>query len=394
MLETQTKPPWKTIEFFKSPTVFQNNKWNHIQPIIPGTWLDATPEDLTKLKNGIGEKEQEANWDLAKRITNPYELIYTTSKHAELPQSISTLKPLSRSFFKLIEILKLSKFFDIVKPTKYKTLHLCEGPGGFIEAFIDRAQLYRKQINSVHAMTLKQINHNIPGWRAATRFLSRHPEIQIEYGPSGTGDILLGENQEFLSNKLNHSVHLVTADGGFDFSIDFEAQEKLVFPLLVASAYIALSCLAPGGYFVLKIFDSYSPITKQFLALLAVHFKEYTIYKPATSRPCNSERYFIGMGFRIFSKEYSTLFKNLMDAKTEIQSIWNDDVSNTIINTMDVHIEKYVEEQKLALQHVLSFPTTPTNDILKQLWNIQEKSCVNWCNQFSVPSRIVRPTPS
>lgn len=392
---TKDKIPWKNVEIFKSPTLFQSQIWpaTVAKPaVVNGDWPEELHDDITTLKNGIGEKEQEDNWDLAKRITNPYELIFTSSKHVALPKSISILKPLSRSFFKLIEILEITKFFETVKPANYKSLHLCEGPGGFIEAFIDRAQRYRKSVQNIYAMTLKQTNHNIPGWRAASKFLARHPEIHIEYGPSLTGDIMLAANQDYMCGKLKNTCHLVTADGGFDFSIDFEAQEKLVFPLLAASAYIALGSLAPGGMFVLKIFDSYSKVTQEFIALLAVHFREYTIYKPATSRPCNSERYFIGMKFRgPVPKETMVA---LRAAQTmDISSLWPEGApmifgdSNTSIATI---VGKYVDEQKAALQRVLSFPVGDAeNEEVKNAWAEQEKLCVNWCQAFHVPWRPV-----
>ena len=392
MLLAQTKPPWKYIEFFKSPIVFQCNTWQKDIPLPAleyGEWLDTTPPELILLKSKIGEKEQENNWDLAKRVTNPYELIFTNSKHVDLPESISIIKPLSRSFFKLIEILEITKFFDTVKATKYRSLHLCEGPGGFIEAFIDRAQKYKKNIQSIHAMTLRQTNHNIPGWRAASRFLARHPEIHIEYGPSLTGNIMLEENQNYLSAKMKKSIHLVTADGGFDFSIDFSAQEKLVFPLLVASAFIALSCLAPGGMFVLKIFDVHSPVTEQFIAFLAIHFREFTIYKPVTSRPCNSERYFVGIGFRNFPAESIALFRELIVQKKDLTSIWNNDISNKIIKDITPTIEKYVDEQKIALQRLLGLSSFTRKSELDDLWSIQEQLCKQWCETFHVPSRRI-----
>lgn len=397
MLEmTYDKVPWKNVEIFKSPILFQLQVWPSIisKPVIVnGDWSEELHDNITRLKNGIGKKEQENNWDLVKRITNPYELIFTSSKHVVLPKSVSILKPLSRSFFKLIEILEITKFFETVKPANYKTLHLCEGPGGFIEAFIDRAQRYRKSVQYIYAMTLKQTNHNIPGWRAASKFLARHPEIHIEYGPSLTGDIIVAENQNYICEKLKNTCHLVTADGGFDFSIDFEAQEKLVFPLLAASAYIALGSLAPGGMFVLKIFDSYSNVTQEFIALLAVHFREYTIYKPATSRPCNSERYFIGIKFRGPVPKETMLA--LRAAQTiNISSLWPEGASIVFgesTPSISTIVGKYVDEQNTALQRVLSFPVGDIqNKEINHVWSEQEKLCVNWCQAFHIPWRQIR----
>jgi 23S rRNA U2552 (ribose-2'-O)-methylase RlmE/FtsJ len=384
--QIKSPPPWKNIEFYKN-TLFLNAEKEKQSLPIKGTWQDNTPDVILNLKNQIGEKEEEPTWDLAKRITNPYELIFTSSNRVDLPQSISILKPLSRSFFKLVEMLEISKFFETTKVAKYKSLHLCEGPGGFIEAFLDRADRYRKNISMAYAMTLKQTNHNIPGWRAASRLLSRHPEIQIEYGADGTGNILEKENQKFLENLLKHSAHLVTADGGFDFSIDFQAQEKLVFPLLVASAKIACTCLAKDGMFILKIFDSFSEVTQNFLAFLALHFREYTIYKPATSRPCNSERYFIGRGFKGFTEQSRQIFDLLLEYGTDVSWSVIDHRIEQIRKNMNIVTSKYVEEQESALTCVLSFPTNPQRDIIDASWKEQERLCIQWCSYFHIPSR-------
>lgn len=379
-------PPWKNLEFYKNLQQQQQQQQDKALP-IKGEWIDKTPENILNLKNRIGEKEEEPTWDLAKRITNPYELIFTSSNRVDLPQSISILKPLSRSFFKLVEMLEVSKFFETTKALKYKSLHLCEGPGGFIEAFIDRADRYKKNISMAYAMTLKQTNHNIPGWRAASRLLSRHPEIQIEYGSDGTGNILEKENQKYLENLLKHGANLVTADGGFDFSIDFQAQEKLVFPLIVASAKIACSCLAKEGMCILKIFDSFSEVTQNFLAFLALHFREYTIYKPATSRPCNSERYFIGRGFKGFTEQSRQIFDLLLEYKTDVSWSINDSRIEQVRNNINTIVAKYVEEQEAALTCVLSFPTNPDKESIATSWKEQEKLCNQWCSQFHIPSR-------
>jgi len=47
------------------------------------------------------------NWEYYKKIVNPYEMIYTKKKYKNVPESISLVKPLSRSYFKMIEMLDL-----------------------------------------------------------------------------------------------------------------------------------------------------------------------------------------------------------------------------------------------------------------------------------------------
>ena len=47
---------------------------------------------------------------------------------------------------------------------------------------------------------------------------------------------------------------LITADGGFDFSMDFNQQEILIGKLLFAQIAYALCLQKRGGKFILKIF--------------------------------------------------------------------------------------------------------------------------------------------
>ena len=48
---------------------------------------------------------------------------------------------------------------------------------------------------------------------------------------------------------------------------------------------------------IIKLFDIYGSATQDLILGSALLFDSFTIYKPATSRPCNSERYFIGKGY-------------------------------------------------------------------------------------------------
>ena len=43
-------------------------------------------------------------WDIVKKITNPYEMIYLTNKQHK-KYSISQYEPISRSYFKMIEMM-------------------------------------------------------------------------------------------------------------------------------------------------------------------------------------------------------------------------------------------------------------------------------------------------
>ena len=145
---------------------------------------------------------------------------------------ISKYKPLSRSYFKMIEILHT---FSIYYKTPIKSFHLAEGPGGFIEALLHQ----RSNINDTYiGMTLLDENTdtNIPAWKKSQLFLKENSNVLLENGIDGTGDILNIDNFEYVVKKYESSMDLVTADGAFDFSFDFNKQENVISKLLVLIA--------------------------------------------------------------------------------------------------------------------------------------------------------------
>ena len=94
-----------------------------------GQWKTALFIFKSSAKKRINKYPEE--WDNIKRITNSYEYIHTIIPHSK--QSISKIKPLSRAFFKLIEMCNTFDLFNEGSES-INSFHLAEGPGGFIEA--------------------------------------------------------------------------------------------------------------------------------------------------------------------------------------------------------------------------------------------------------------------
>jgi 23S rRNA U2552 (ribose-2'-O)-methylase RlmE/FtsJ len=356
-------------------------------PII-GEWIEEKNEEIEILKESIQPFDKTELWDLAKRITNPYELISTHSSRLSLPKSISCIYPLSRSYFKMIEILTQLNFFDRHKVAKLKSLHICEGPGGFIEAFYSMADNKRRIIQSSYAMTLKSTHMIIPGWRRASSFLQKHQTVQLIYGPTKTGNIYEDCNQDECVKYSGSGVQLVTADGGFDFSEDFHAQEKTILRLLVCSSLILLRSVGIEGDIVLKLFDCNSPMTRDIITLLASCFQQWTLYKPVTSRPCNSEWYFIGKSAVRTRTPVINILTKLRDGlakepPVEYERILKEnDLEEYLKNIQNERCKKQME----ALKQVLSFCHNKDTVSYNSLWNSQIPNCVEWCNYFRIPS--------
>jgi len=384
-----SKPPWELIEFQSS--VYPDEKIiQQFQNITyDASWNEIPHETLNAMKSRIEPLEKNHVWETLKKKTNPYELVYT-QEGTDCPAPISLIKPLSRSFFKMIEILQVSKFFErLPKGTqRIRSAHVAEGPGGFIEAFSERCIKFKISPSKIYAMTLKPTNNHIPGWRRTYHFLQKHPEIKIHYGADGTGDLYVPDNQKsYIDLVGSQKVMLFTGDGGFDFSIDYENQEKSAYLLLAASALIGIQVLAPGGMLVLKLFDIYSESTHFLLRLISCCFKEWTLYKPATSRPCNSERYLICRDFRNAYPSIIQALERMQEQVREMKyfpkadnfSFFNEKEKKFLKQHMDM----YHEIQLQTLDKTIILHETPASEFS---WKKHYTIASQWCNVFYIPT--------
>jgi len=380
--------PWNVIKFYKCNSITQfkleSNTVQHIQ----------SEEEiiLHRYRNRINEYESNLpsfkNWEYYKKVVNPYELVYTQKKYDNFPESIYCLKPLSRSYFKMIEILDLTQFFNV--SNDIKSAHVCEGPGGFIEALFDEASKKDKKIRTSFAMTLKSRQTNVPGWKRAANFLKKNRCIRILYGEDDTGNIMKPENQQYFIDHCQFSgkMNIFTADGGFDFSYDYENQESLIFPLLVSSTKIGFEVLKKGGVFILKFFDFYHKYTLDLLYFLSCHFTEWTLYKPATSRPCNPEQYFIGKGFLGCTEE-------VLDVMRLWCSILENKPMNSLLHETSEGYEKLIEKmrqnsfksQTEYLERVFDMIDSNDNDEIQNCLKNNEISSYEWCMRFKVQTK-------
>jgi 23S rRNA U2552 (ribose-2'-O)-methylase RlmE/FtsJ len=382
------KPPWESTLFLASPSVDELLESLSKTTFGP-TWKEINHDPINEIKKRIEPLEANHSWESLKKKTNPYELVYTQESQ-ESPTSICILKPLSRSYFKMIEMLHVLKFFERLPKTSQKvsSAHVAEGPGGFIEAFLDKASDNRLLVSRSLAMTLKPTTNHIPGWRRTFSYLQKHPEIKIHYGEDGTGNIYVPENQKSFVGLCEQRVHLFTGDGGFDFSVDYEKQERSIYPLLVASAIIGIQVLLVDGVFVLKLFDIFSVPTHYFLRIVSLCFKEWTLYKPSTSRPCNSERYLLCRGFRrgpssVALLEHLVLLQKKFAEGEYPQTEFFSFFTEKEKEFLESHMAIYSSLQSKTLIETINLQNTPSKDFS---WKPHHELAVKWCRVFRVPT--------
>ena len=202
-------------------------------------------ELLKKSKDKIDTNK--SKWDKNKKYNNMYEYIYTSSNNVN---NISNFYPISRSYFKLIEMMYRFELLSYINHSDI--ICLCEAPGGFIQCINKLAEYHDYHINNIHTITLISDSTYIPYW---SNHIMNDPLVNIHTGVDGTGDIFKLTNVLKFIKDIPRKSMLITGDGGFDYSIDYNKQEQLSYPLIYSEIMIALSSQKDGGIFICKIFS-------------------------------------------------------------------------------------------------------------------------------------------
>ena len=336
---------------------------------------------LSNKKTIIDSDNYNYEWDKMKKIANPYELIYTTYSKKYKKESIANYKPISRSFYKLWEI---NNYFNLLDSNikEHYISNLAEGPGGFMEALIKYGNGIHQLDLKLFGLTLYPNNKYIPDWaKMKNNFLSNN--INISYGNLYKWvDI-----EKYIKNFDDKKCSLVTADGGFDYSNNFNGQEIDSYKIIFAEIFLALLILENGGNFVCKIFDIYSLFSLKLIYILTTCFSEIHIYKPLTSRPANSEKYIICKNFSGLDTNAKNkiieLFKKIetMNITNEIVLNFNGiHLNNNFINIINIVNEKYLNNQLFYIDKIVELiEDKDFNEKYDYIISEQVKNAVNWC---------------
>lgn len=387
---------------------------------------------LNRAKNRINDINA-VLWEEVKKITNPYEFIhaYNSKNKSNDHRSVAMISPLSRSFFKMIEMIyefcpniinqnqnqnqtHTSLETEHEHISKLISVHIAEGPGGFIEAVRYVRRIKRdKPISYVNntsdrafGMTLVKYkidnttkHIHVPGWKNSNTFLNNNPEVYIINGSDGTGNIYKTENLNFLYDEVSRisesqlGAYFITADGGFDYSVEYNYQEQTSSKLIFSQIIGALKCQAIGGTFICKFFDINLFFTVEMLYLLYTLYDKIHIYKPYTSRIANSEKYIICSNFKGIHNQFLESLYNIL-------YIWNSNEEQTI-NHMFVNIPlPFIEKIKDINKEIIDTQVKSINtaiDIIKnkkmyldKAWcdmniDIQIQKAKEWCKKYNIP---------
>ena len=385
------------MTFFLLPrahnTIYRNIEYDETEKMTEIIVSYSLAQFLYNIKEKITSKEKQ--WDIYKKYTNPYEYIHSVPPLKK--KSVSKHKPLSRSFFKMIEMVYT---FHIEYRHPITTFHLAEGPGGFIEAIVRLRNCKEDVYIGMTLLDDNKNNSNIPAWKKSEAFLKSNPNVLLENGKDDTGNILSVENFEYVISKYGSKMDLITADGGFDFSVDFNMQECSIGKLLFAQMSYAICLQKYGGNFVLKIFDCFMQHTVDILYILSSFYEKVYIIKPQTSRYANSEKYIVCIGFlysnnTVFYPKILACFTDMMkNGETHPARFLNIPISHLFMKKLEEYNAIFGQKQIQNIHYTLSLMEMKTKlekiDLLIKT-NIQKS--MDWCGKYNVPFYTLN-TPS
>lgn len=230
-------------------------------------------------KNKI-ETVNQKDWARIRKYTNIY----------ESPSKGTYKKPISRAFYKLWELL-----FDYDIKCNSETLHLCEAPGGFIQAMLEYKYKKNIHIQKCYTMSLRDnTNVDVPKYNSEIQY-----NKNVKIIKNCNGDLYYIDNILFLVKTLeNTSIKFISSDGGINDNGDFNNKEVSHIRLILSEIVTALLILDLDGDFIIKIFDIFTDSTCHIIFILSYLFDDVYITKPLTSRPTNSEKYLVCKKFR------------------------------------------------------------------------------------------------
>ncbi len=339
------------------------------KPSRPSLSLIET-EMYTKLNECKNEIANVRNWDRWSRLINPFEKIKNINKGKEGGMD----KIDSRAFYKLYEIIK---YFNLIQNNNNANIdiktsfHFCEAPGGFVQCMLELYPNVEWYAQSLYIDGLEVYkNLDGPKW--------------IKDG-DGTGSLYNVNNIIALENRFKGYFDFITADGGFDISVDPNNKEQYHLRLITSEVIGAIKLQKKGGTFVCKIFDSVTKPTCQLMVLLKMFYNRVFIYKPRTSRFQNSEKYIVCLDFKGIEDAVSLKLNKIV-------SSWN---NNTFCRDFSINVPSritkcvyehnkfiitnqiyYIEESQRAQRY--------TFDQISALEATQNKRALEFCLAFSI----------
>lgn len=309
-------------------------------------------------------------WEKYKKQSNIYEYIYISNNNQ---LNICKINPISRSYFKLYELIYDLKLLDDINNINIACI--AEGPGGFIQSLLHNCGNKNININKLYAISLLSNNKKIPSWN---KLITNNKNISILSGIKKNGDICDVDNiKSFINHIGDNLCDIVTCDGGIDYSENFNKQELISYDFIFYEILLSLHILKNNGTYIIKLFDILNLNTVKILYILNLSFEEVYITKPYTSRFTNSEKYIVCKKY----KKNDILLKHLRQncyTKNILLKIPND-----FIEIINKYNNFYVNEQINNIETIINLINNKSS-ILNKPTELQTNTAIDWCKKYNI----------
>ena len=339
-----------------------------IQEVDPLSVSDLSHNKIKKISERVMATKAkldmyDSGWRAAKRMVHPYEYVYLSPCRYK---NICNHLPISRSYFKMKEMYQ--EFFTTF--TFQNAFCLAEAPGGFVES------LLQYDIPIIYGTSLLSSEREIPDWSSK---VLRSPKFKEVRGIHKNGDLLTFMNVVSIIRDMKRgSIDLITGDGGFDTSDDYNKQEVRSLPLIYSEIYIALHLQKLGGCFICKLFDTFDKRTLSLIYLLSKSYDRIYLYKPSMSRVSNSEKYVICEKFKgVPIKTLNLLTHNFKTNDYECL------LPDSFLESIMIAIDSFATLQILSIERGISI--IKEKKISHKPSHLQIINGKKWCQDYNIP---------
>ena len=202
---------------------------------------------------------------------------------------------ISQAWLKMYEIITDCNLIPTQRKGTFKSFHICEAPGTFINCINNYVSTKTKyDAFEWKAQSLKSTGRINKGTAFGDDFgiIKRHKE-RWDWGEDGSGDITKISNINYYEKVVRamSGVELITSDCGLPNKC--AGYEKVAF----ASLLTILQILPKGGSMVYKILTPIDePIILNLIYIAYANFKEFIFYKPVQNSQ-SREFYIVGKGY-------------------------------------------------------------------------------------------------
>ena len=185
-------------------------------------------------------------------------------------------------------------------------------------------------------------------------------------------------------------MELVTGDGGFDFSVDFNRQESVSAKLIFCQIAFAIAVQKIGGNFIIKFFDTFTQVSLDMMYLLSLVYEEVYVVKPNTSRYANSEKYVVCKKFRMRDHDRTLLVKRFIAEFREkelnhhsimVSKILNVDISYMYSCKIQEYNAIFGQQQIETISSTLHLIDSNKNERLDNLKKNNIQKSLIWCQK-------------